>query len=136
MPSVFVDTDYWVASISPKDGLHQKAIAVSGSLGSYTLVTSEMVLAEVLNMFAKRGVHLREMAVDAVEAITTNPQIDVEPQTRRLFRDALSLYGQRLDKDWSLTDCASYVIMQKRHIGEALTHDHHFEQMGHKALLR
>jgi predicted nucleic acid-binding protein len=41
-----------------------------------------------------------------------------------------------LDKDWSVTDCASFVIMDHRRIVEALTHDHHFEQKGYRALLR
>lgn len=136
MRSVFVDTDYWVATINPRDGLHDKAIGISGQLGSCTLVTSEMVLAEVLNMFARRGAHLREMAVKAVDAIMSNPQVYVEPQTRRLFQKALALYRQRLDKDWSITDCASFTIMDQRGIGEALTHDHHFEQKGYTALLR
>jgi predicted nucleic acid-binding protein len=37
---------------------------------------------------------------------------------------------------WSLTDCASFVIMDQRQIAEALTHDRHFEQRGYRALLR
>jgi len=53
-----------------------------------------------------------------------------------LFRRALALYRDRSDKDWSLTDCASFVIMTERRITEALTHDRHFEQNGYRALLR
>jgi uncharacterized protein len=55
-----------------------------------------------------------------------NPRVEVVPQTRRLFRDALVLYSDHSDKDWSLTDCASFVIMDERH----------FEQKGYIALLR
>jgi uncharacterized protein len=40
------------------------------------------------------------------------------------------------DKEWSLTDCASFVIMKRRRIDEALTDDHHFMQNGCKALLK
>jgi predicted nucleic acid-binding protein len=43
---------------------------------------------------------------------------------------------QRADKEWSLTDCASFKIMKARGITEALAHDHHFEQAGFTALLR
>jgi uncharacterized protein len=136
MRSILVDTDYWVATISPRNRLHDKAIGISGQLGSSNLVTSEMVLGEVLNMFARRGAHFREMAVKAVDAIMSNPQVYVEPQTRRLFQKALAVYRQRLDKDWSFTDCASFTIMDERGIVEALTHDHHFEQKEYKALLR
>jgi predicted nucleic acid-binding protein len=40
------------------------------------------------------------------------------------------------DKEWSLTDCISFLLMRERGIHEALTHDHHFEQAGFVALLR
>jgi predicted nucleic acid-binding protein len=60
----------------------------------------------------------------------------VVPQTPELFRDALALYGDRVDQSWSLTDCASFLIMEQRQITEALTHDRHFEQRGYSALLR
>ncbi|EKE25438.1 MAG: hypothetical protein ACD_5C00161G0004, partial [uncultured bacterium] len=46
------------------------------------------------------------------------------------------LYKRMADKDWSLTDCASFEIMKARGITEALAHDHHFEQAGFTALLR
>ena len=34
------------------------------------------------------------------------------------------------DKQWSFTDCVSYVVMKQRGNGEAFAFDHHFEQMG------
>jgi hypothetical protein len=58
------------------------------------------------------------------------------PQTRQLFRDALSLYTERADKEWSLTDCASFVIMKRMGIDRALTDDYHFMQNGFEALLK
>ena len=53
-----------------------------------------------------------------------------------LFASGSDLYAQRLDKDWSLTDCISFVVMRERGIAEALTADHHFEQAGFTILLR
>jgi predicted nucleic acid-binding protein len=44
---------------------------------------------------------------------------------------------KRPDKDWSLTDCLSFVVMTDRGLSEALTGDHHFfEQAGFRAVLR
>ncbi len=42
----------------------------------------------------------------------------------------------RPDKDWSLTDCISFVVMEEHGITDALTGDHHFEQAGFRALLK
>lgn len=47
-----------------------------------------------------------------------------------LFDRGVSLYNQRLDKMWSLTDCISFIIMQDHGLRDALTGDYHFEQAG------
>ena len=136
MRTVFVDTGYWIASINPRDQLHNKASEVGEKLGRCRLVTSDMVLVEVLNMFAETGEHLRSVAVKAILEISKDSRIDVVPQTRHLFQDAFNLYRNRLDQGWSLTDCASFVIMKERGITDALTPDGHFIQNGFGALLR
>jgi predicted nucleic acid-binding protein len=137
MRVVFADTGYWIALVNPHDALHQKSMSVSRRLAPCQFVTSDMVLVEVLNMFAGRGPHLRGAAVAAVRMITTSDlTVEVVPQTRELFRAAYDLYSVRNDKSWSLTDCASFVIMGQRGIIDALTHDTHFEQNGYTALLR
>jgi uncharacterized protein len=38
-------------------------------------------------------------------------------------------------KEWSLTDCISFVVMKERGLTDALTPDRHFEQAGFKILL-
>jgi len=35
-----------------------------------------------------------------------------------------------VDKQWSFTDCTSYVVMRQLGIEEAFAFDRHFEQMG------
>ena len=44
-------------------------------------------------------------------------------------------YRSRRDKEWSLTDCISFVVMEDEGLREALTGDRHFEQAGFVALL-
>jgi predicted nucleic acid-binding protein len=41
-----------------------------------------------------------------------------------------------LDKGYSLTDCASMLIMRQKEIQDILTYDKHFLQEGFNALLR
>lgn len=62
--------------------------------------------------------------------------IEIAWAASELFRLGLVMHAERLDKSWSLTDCISFVVMRQREITDALTHDHHFEQAGFKALLR
>ena len=135
MRTVFADANYWIGLFNPKDQLHDAVMAASGTLTRTRLVTSEMVLVEVLNGLAEYPA-LRGQVVLAVDAIMADPNTEVVPQSALLFRDALAQFRQHQDKEWGLTDCSSFVIMRQRGLREALTHDHHFEQAGYTALLR
>jgi predicted nucleic acid-binding protein len=95
-----------------------------------------MVFTEVLNSFSKQGSYLRQNAVTLIERSFRQSNVEVIAQTSELFRQALDLYQNRLEQSWSLTDCASFCIMQQRNLLEALSHDKHFEQAGFIALLR
>jgi len=52
-----------------------------------------------------------------------------------LWQRGADLYLHRPDKEWSLTDCVSFIVMEERGLTEALAADHHFEQAGFTALL-
>ena len=134
MKVVFADTGYWVALLNPNDPLHGKAIATSRGLGKFRQLTTEMVLDEL--MAALSPLPVRALVTRGVEAIRANPNVEVVPQTSIQFREAFELYKQMTDKEWSLTDCASFALMKTRGISEALAHDRHFEQAGLVALLR
>jgi predicted nucleic acid-binding protein len=59
----------------------------------------------------------------------------VVPFQLELIDSAVQLYRTRPDKSWSLTDCLSFVVMERRQLTEALTTDGHFEQAGMKAMM-
>jgi len=136
MKTVFADAGYWIAILNPADGLRAKAVNLSNALEPFHIVTSEMVFTEVLNSFSRRESAFRQAAAQFVKRSLDHPNIEVVPQTSHLFRQSLDRYERRADKAWSLTDCASFCLMQQRNILEALTHDRHFEQAGFIALLR
>ncbi|MDQ3041800.1 MAG: hypothetical protein M3R11_05400 [Acidobacteriota bacterium] len=52
-----------------------------------------------------------------------------------LHRQAVALMRERADKNYSLCDAASFVVMQQRGIVESLTTDKHFRQEGFVRLL-
>ena len=120
----------------PRDALHQKARQVTEELGAIHIVTSEMVLVEFFNYVSKGGGLLRRSAVDAEHRLRNNPNFHIEPQTSLLFRKAADRYAARPDQRWSVTDCASFLIMEERGITEALAYDIDFVQAGFRALLR
>ena len=136
MKRVFADTGYWVALLNPLDDLNAKAKEISHGLGPVRIHTTEMVLVEMANMFGKFGESFRAKTHQTIISLRQNPNVTIEPQTSILFRAALDFYAAHRDKDWSLTDCASFLVMKEEEITLALAHDHHFEQAGFVALLR
>lgn len=136
MTSIFADTAFWIALVAPRDQLHLQAKDASGWLANSRIVTSELVLTEFLNEFARRGEDLRNAATKLVESLRARSDLQIVPQTSVGFAAAFDLYRKRTDKGWSLTDCSSFAIMEQYGIREALTFDRHFEQAGFKALLR
>jgi predicted nucleic acid-binding protein len=99
-----------------------------------TIVTSSFVLVEVLASFA--ATPLRVAAADFVAALRLRVDLLYFYCGETHFEKALQRYRQYRDKEWSLTDCSSMVIMNELGIYRALTHDHHFEQAGFVALFR
>jgi uncharacterized protein len=134
---VFADTFYWIAITDPRDTWHSRAVAVSESLGSVRMVTTEPVLIEVLNFFAEAGPHWRRAALKTVDKIRQASRVDVLPyETHSSLNDGLTLYADREDKGYSMTDCISMQSMRALEIYEVLTHDEHFTQEGFVLLLR
>lgn len=56
--------------------------------------------------------------------------------SEELYDRAIQLYRDRLDKEWGITDCVSFVVMQDRGLTSALTPDERYQQAGFRALLR
>jgi predicted nucleic acid-binding protein len=136
MRTVFADASYWIALLNPRDNLHTKARIVSGELSNVRFLTSEMVLTEFLNDFARRGSQLRKLAATWVKQLRADANTTIVEQSSLLFQEALALYEARPDKDWGLTDCASFSIMREYRVSDALTADSDFRQAGFTALLR
>jgi uncharacterized protein len=103
MKTIFADTGYWIALLDPQDTLHKKAVDCSIALAGAQICTSEMVLTEVLNHFAKRSIPLRLAAATLIHAAQQNPAVEIIPQTPELFQQAFALYTQRPDQNWSHT---------------------------------
>jgi predicted nucleic acid-binding protein len=136
VPEIFLDTAYAIALSAPTDTHHQQALQLAGrlELQQIPIVTSRAVLLEIGSALAK--LRYRKAAVQLLQSLEDDPAVEIVPLSEELYRRALLLFADREDKEWSLTDCLSFLIMQDRQIQAALTTDEHFHQAGFRALLR
>lgn len=132
MTAVFADTAYFVGLLNPRDEHHPAATAFFESFDG-RVVTTNYVLFEVANFFSRSG--NRSTFVTLVETLRADPLTEIMPASADLFDRGLELFAARPDKDWSLTDCVSFVVMADRGLTDALTTDHHFAQAGFRPLL-
>ena len=133
---VFLDTAYAIALSVESDEHHGRAEELADQLEAESthLVSTRAVLLEIGNALSKK--RYREAAVELLEALEEDPQVEIVSLSEELYKQALELFRNRPDKEWGLVDCASYVVMQERGLTEALTTDEHFEQAGFRPLLR
>lgn len=135
---IFWDTAAFVALANRDDSLHDAAAFVSQKLAraGARLLTTDAVLTEVANTFSR--VALRSMARQVIEAYQSSVRMRAAQLVHvdaMLWQQGWQLFLDRPDKDWSLTDCISFVVMQDRNLRRAFTSDHHFEQAGFEKLL-
>ena len=134
--SVFLDTAYAVALASTTDAYHHHAVALADELeanGTH-LVTTWGVLLEIGNALSK--VQYRNAALQLLLSLQRDATVEIVPLSGPLLQRAVTLYAERPDKEWGLTDCISFVVMEARGIRDALTADEHFTQAGFRPLLR
>ena len=136
MKQIFLDTSYLQALADSGDSLNQRAARMTSTLGNFRGITSEMILTELLNALCSRGEYLRKSAIRLTHRLRNDGDTIIIPQTSEQFEQAFAFYQRRLDKGYSLTDCASMEIMKQLKINEILTFDRHFQQEGFRALLR
>ncbi len=136
MNVIFADAGYWIALWNPRDALHRQALAFADRVGATAVVTTRLVLVEALDFMAGVGEFRRGFAAQMVQALEKDPSVEIIPLSDTHFHTALERYASRSDQRWSLTDCASFIVMEERGITEALAFDRDFEQAGFVALLR
>jgi uncharacterized protein len=133
MNRTFLDTSFFLALSLEDDALHDRALAWQRAITG-KLFTSEFVLLEVADHLSSP--HLKRLVSAIFSFVHEDEQITSFPISREDYLSGIVLFDCRPDKQWSLTDCISFEIMRTHGITEALTHDHHFEQAGFRALLR
>ena len=129
---IFIDTGYILALLNTADAYHDRAV-VASQLVKPPFLTTEAVLTEIGNALSRA--RWRALGYATIQDLRADSNIEVVPLDAALFQRALALYGARMDKEWGLTDCVSFVVMQERNLTHALTTDRHFGQAGFADLL-
>jgi predicted nucleic acid-binding protein len=133
---VFIDTVGWVALLHRGDNLHQKAIESYRDIKNLYRITTDAVLVESCNTFSKSS--MRPLALSLMEKVRESKSIgilEVVYVEEGLMQQGFELFKNRMDKEWSLTDCISFIVMKKKGINKAITSDKHFEQAGFEKLM-
>lgn len=133
MKPVFADTHFYLAVLNREDDAHFRAVELAEELAA-PLITSAWILTEVGDALALP--QQRPVFRSLLESLRMDRDTILVPPTKALFDQGTSLFCERLDQEWSLTDCMSFVIMNSMGLTQALTADHHFEQAGFEVLLR
>jgi predicted nucleic acid-binding protein len=132
MTQVFADTSFFVAAIGPRDQFHRQAVEFMRNYDG-EVITTDFVLLEFGNyLFRTKD---RAFLEPVLRNIRGNALYHIVPASRELLQAGIDRFNARPDKDWSLTDCISFVVMEEHGVREALTSDGHFEQAGFVKLL-
>ena len=131
MNAVFADTSFYLALLRSDDRAHLQAVAEARVARS--IVTTEAILLELGNACARAADHADYLTLTA--GLRASERMRIIAFDRSLMRRGEALFAARCDKNWSLTDCTSFVVMGDLHLTVALTADRHFTQAGFQAVL-
>ncbi len=130
---LLLDTAFVQALLNQRDQYHAQARAFLPRVRAASEVwVTEAVLTEVGNALSSSN---RAGAVTFIRQCYQTANIRVVSVDAILLGQALDLYRARPDKAWGLTDCISFVVMQRQSLIDAVTTDNHFIQAGYRALL-
>jgi uncharacterized protein len=135
MKPIFVDTSGWLAIVNTADDHHQEAVRIYQDLlqRNRRFVLHDGILIELGNSLS--SIRARQTAIKLKENIQSSARIELVSLTPEISDLGWTLYSERLDKDWGIVDCISFIVMERFEIREALTADKHFEQAGFVKLL-
>ena len=134
MKGLFVDTAGWVACTDSADPAHNQAAAARDTWlqEGGVLITTDYVADETLTLLRVR------LGLGAAEAwwqqVDGSPRLRWEYVSLARADKARGFFFRYRDKEFSFTDCTSFVVMRELKLREVLTTDHHFTQAGFVAL--
>lgn len=130
---MILDTSGLLCLYHQNEPFHQQAIQAYHT--AQARLTHSYVLAEFVALATVRRLP-RLPVLEYLDALVDNPDIEFIWIDEQVHRAAFALLMARRDKEYSLCDAVSFVLMRQQNIAQALTTDKHFEQEGFIRLLK
>ncbi|MHA1974243.1 MAG: type II toxin-antitoxin system VapC family toxin [Candidatus Hodarchaeales archaeon] len=128
---IFVDTGAFYASKVKNDINHASANKIERKIlqGEFgRIITTNYIFDELITLLRGR-IHYKEL-IKIGDAIKNSPNIQIICILEAIEDKAWDFYKKNQDKDYSFTDCTSFVVMNSLNIKMAFTYDMHFAQAG------
>lgn len=138
MNDLFADTSGWGNLVDPRQTYHSLARGIyeAARQQGRKLVTTNYVITELVALMTSPLRVPRSKTIEFIDSIKSSPYVDAIHIDARIDAEAWELLSSRSDKQWSLVDCSSFIVMRNRRMTDALTTDHNFEQAGFTRLLK
>jgi uncharacterized protein len=128
--NLFIDTGGWVGLFAEGDQYHKQATQAFQRIQGQRirLLTSDYIFDETLTHLQK--FYGRHTAMRCGRWILTTPYVQMARVDEELWEAAWKMFQAYPDKEWSFTDCTSFILMHQHHLWQVFAFDHHFEQAG------
>ena len=125
---IFIDTGAFIALTDADDENHKaaKTFYKNATEKGARFITTNFVVCETMNYLRARVSH--RVSVIFRENLKKSSIIQIINITPLIEDEALNIFKQYADKDFSFTDCTSFSVMKSLKLNQAFAFDKHFEQ--------
>ena len=137
MKYVFVDTWGWCTIVNGAQTEHIETAGLFQELidKGTTFVTTNFVLDESYTLIRTRIHHKTAVEFhDLMQVLISDGYVKLIQVPPEIEHEGWEIFERCSDKDFSYTDCTSFVVMQRLKITQAITTDGHFRQMSFQTL--
>ena len=131
---IFIDTCVFYALISGNDQITKISKEILDELineYNFKFFTSSCIKCETLTKLKKIGVSYCNTFLDLVDELKCEV-IDID---RNIKEKAMQIFWSYSDKQWSIIDCTSIVLITNKKLFYVFSADHHFSEAGLSPLI-
>ncbi|MDQ1327316.1 MAG: uncharacterized protein QG641_596 [Candidatus Poribacteria bacterium] len=133
MEKIFLDTSFLFAYYNADDEDHELALDLIKDMvnNKVDIIISDYIFDELITLLLYRISKAKaiEICNRLINEIKSR-NIELKYVDNEIFMEALKIFIRFSDKEWSFTDCTSYVIIKNAKITKAVSFDEHFRQFG------